>query len=89
MLTCCYCTQPACGRYCFLNQDLKVVDNLFCRDHNVEVWNQTKRSLGVLHRSSKTDREMFLQQRWNGADAPPDLPKDRAELLSKGAVYIG
>lgn len=88
MVRCCYCGEPARGRYCFLNASDRVVDNPYCLDHSVEVYQQTQHSLKVIHRSASIAREFMLRQSWFAGVNPPDLPKDKQDLLSRGAVYV-
>lgn len=85
---CCYCGEIATGRYCFLNADERVVDNCFCPQHNTEVFRQTKKSLEVIHRSSSISRQYMIVERWDKAEGPPELPKNKQALLAKGAIYM-
>lgn len=87
-MRCCYCGAPARGRYAFLNRQEEVVDNMFCGEHSTQVYWQTKKTLEVMHSSSSVSRLYMIINRWGTGEQAPPLPKNKQELLAKGAIYI-
>jgi hypothetical protein len=82
---CCYCNEPATGRFCFVGKNDTVRDNPFCKAHRGQVYEQTHRALGVIHSPRSVRRDITAIQLWVSGQQPPTLPKNEAQLIMVGS----
>lgn len=81
---CCFCEKIATGRLVFIGKKSKVVANPFCSDHIGEVYEQTHRSLLVIHSPRSVHADYTVLQRWEKGESMPKLPESEAELIMQG-----